>query len=183
MERETADWQEEGSGRVAFLGLGIMGEPMAANLARAGFDLSVWTRTGEKAERFAAEHGVRAAATPAEAAEGATAAVIDGGGRARRSSRCSWATTGPPGALAGGGLCVDMSTIAPTAALGSAARLAEARPGLRGRAGHRLAAAGRGRQRSRSWWGPRTRPSPGRDRCSRPWAGWWCTSGPPVTGR
>ena len=44
-------------GRVAFLGLGIMGWPMAANLARAGFELAVWTRTGEKAERFAAEHG------------------------------------------------------------------------------------------------------------------------------
>ena len=43
--------------KVAFFGLGIMGGPMAANLARAGFDLSVWTRTREKAERFAAEHG------------------------------------------------------------------------------------------------------------------------------
>ena len=61
--------------RVAFLGLGIMGWPMAANLARAGFDLAVWTRTGEKAERFAAEHGAVAAATPAEAAEGADAAI------------------------------------------------------------------------------------------------------------
>ena len=82
---------EAGAGRVAFLGLGIMGEPMAANLARAGFDLSVWTRTGEKAERFAAEHGVRAAATPAEAAEGATAAVtmvVDApGGRAGAAGR------------------------------------------------------------------------------------------------
>src|SRR5919201_1851944 len=59
--------------RVAFCGLGIMGGPMAANLARAGFELSVWTRTVEKAERFAAEHGARAAATPAEAAEDAEA--------------------------------------------------------------------------------------------------------------
>ena len=39
------------------MGLGIMGGPMAANLARAGFELSVYTRTREKAERFAAEHG------------------------------------------------------------------------------------------------------------------------------
>ena len=37
--------------RVAFCGLGIMGGPMAANLARAGFELSVYTRTREKAER------------------------------------------------------------------------------------------------------------------------------------
>ena len=43
-------------GRVAFCGLGIMGGPMAANLARAGFELSVYTRTCEKAEQFAAEH-------------------------------------------------------------------------------------------------------------------------------
>jgi 3-hydroxyisobutyrate dehydrogenase-like beta-hydroxyacid dehydrogenase len=54
--------------RVAFCGLGIMGGPMAANLARAGFELSVWTRTAGKAERFAAEHGARAGSTPAEAA-------------------------------------------------------------------------------------------------------------------
>ena len=57
--------------RVAFCGLGTMGGPMAANLARAGFDLCVWTHTEGKAERFAAEHGVRAADTPREAAEGA----------------------------------------------------------------------------------------------------------------
>ena len=41
----------------AFCGLGIMGGPMAANLASAGYELSVYTRTREKAERFAAEHG------------------------------------------------------------------------------------------------------------------------------
>ena len=61
--------------RVAFCGLGIMGGPMAANLARAGFELSVYTRTREKAERLAAEHGARAAGTPSKAAEGADAFV------------------------------------------------------------------------------------------------------------
>ena len=61
--------------RVAFVGLGIMGGPMARNLREAGFELSVYTRTREKAERFAAEHGARAAATPAEAAEGADAFI------------------------------------------------------------------------------------------------------------
>jgi 6-phosphogluconate dehydrogenase len=39
------------AGRVAFCGLGIMGGPMAANLGDAGFELSVYTRTKEKAER------------------------------------------------------------------------------------------------------------------------------------
>src|SRR5690349_23767074 len=44
-----------------------MGLPMAANLAAAGHTLTVWNRSPEKARRFAAEHGARAAASPAEA--------------------------------------------------------------------------------------------------------------------
>ena len=50
--------------RVAFLGLGIMGSRMAANLAKAGFELSVWNRTASKAERFAEQYGATLAATP-----------------------------------------------------------------------------------------------------------------------
>ncbi|CAN5223936.1 hypothetical protein BH20ACT20_BH20ACT20_02050 [soil metagenome] len=58
--------------RVAFLGLGIMGAPMAANLARAGFEVTAWNRTAEKAEALAAGHeGVTVAASPAEAAAAA----------------------------------------------------------------------------------------------------------------
>ncbi len=60
--------------RIGFAGLGIMGSRMAANLARAGHELTVWTRTAEKADRFAAEHGARAVATPAEL--GADAEVV-----------------------------------------------------------------------------------------------------------
>src|SRR5215203_5211575 len=77
-EAEAAQPAEPAAGpgrRVAFCGLGIMGGPMAANLARAGFELSVYTRTGEKAERFAEEHGARAAASPREAAEGASVVI------------------------------------------------------------------------------------------------------------
>jgi 3-hydroxyisobutyrate dehydrogenase-like beta-hydroxyacid dehydrogenase len=109
---------------VAFFGLGIMGWPMAANLARAGFELSVWTHSEGKAERFASEHGARAAATPREAAEGMEAAitmVVD-------SPEVSAVLLGDDGAvqaLADGGLCVDMSTIAPTAAREIGAALAE----------------------------------------------------------
>jgi 3-hydroxyisobutyrate dehydrogenase-like beta-hydroxyacid dehydrogenase len=111
-------------GRVAFLGLGIMGRPMAANLARAGVDLTVWSRTGEKAERFASEHGARAAATAAEAAEGADAAitmVVD-------APEVEAALLGEQGAaqsLPAGAVCIDMSTIAPSAALELAERMAE----------------------------------------------------------
>ncbi|MGI9184673.1 MAG: NAD(P)-dependent oxidoreductase [Solirubrobacteraceae bacterium] len=56
------------SDRVAFLGLGIMGSRMAANLARAGFALTVYNRTRATAEAFAAEHDARLADTPAAAA-------------------------------------------------------------------------------------------------------------------
>ncbi|MFN5583085.1 NAD(P)-dependent oxidoreductase [Gemmatimonas sp.] len=54
--------------RVAFLGLGAIGLPMARHLARPGHDLAVWNRTASNAEAFAADTGARLAATPAEAA-------------------------------------------------------------------------------------------------------------------
>lgn len=54
--------------RIAFLGLGAIGAPMARHLARPEFDLAVWNRTASKAVDFAAAHGARHAATPAEAA-------------------------------------------------------------------------------------------------------------------
>jgi len=57
--------------RVAFLGLGVMGGPMAGHLASAGHDVTVYNRTATKALAWVAEHGNRAAPTPAEAADGA----------------------------------------------------------------------------------------------------------------
>jgi 3-hydroxyisobutyrate dehydrogenase len=59
---------------VAFLGTGILGFPMAGNLAAAGFDVRAWNRTRGKAEPLA-EHGVTVVDTPAEAAEGADVLV------------------------------------------------------------------------------------------------------------
>lgn len=53
---------------VAFVGLGVMGYPMAGHLARAGHEVTVYNRTAEKARAWVAEHGGRACATPAEAA-------------------------------------------------------------------------------------------------------------------
>lgn len=58
------------SRRVAFLGLGVMGYPMAGHLARAGHDVTVYNRTGSRAEAWVEEHGGRAVATPAQAAAG-----------------------------------------------------------------------------------------------------------------
>jgi len=57
--------------RVAFLGLGVMGYPMAGHLARAGHAVTVYNRTGAKAEQWVAEYGGKSGATPAAAAEGA----------------------------------------------------------------------------------------------------------------
>ncbi|CAD5377881.1 Uncharacterized oxidoreductase Sfri_1503 [Pseudomonas sp. OF001] len=57
--------------KVAFLGLGVMGYPMAAHLLRNGHEVCVYNRTAEKARRWVAEHGGRSAATPREAAVGA----------------------------------------------------------------------------------------------------------------
>lgn len=56
---------------VAFLGLGVMGHPMAGHLARAGHRVTVYNRSGAKAQTWVGEYGGRAAATPRAAAEGA----------------------------------------------------------------------------------------------------------------
>jgi 3-hydroxyisobutyrate dehydrogenase len=108
--------------RVAFLGLGIMGRPQAANVCRAGFDLTVWNRTRARAESFAEEHrGVEVAESPAEAARGAGVVI-------------SMVPDGPEveevlfaaaDGMAEGALAVDMSTIAPTASVSIGRRLGE----------------------------------------------------------
>ena len=105
--------------RVAFLGLGIMGSRMAANLARAGFDLNVWNRTSATAYGFCSEHGAELATTPAEAVDGVEIVVtmlVDG------AQVESVLTDARPSA---GTLCIDCSTIGPTATRAIAARLAE----------------------------------------------------------
>jgi 3-hydroxyisobutyrate dehydrogenase len=110
--------------RVAFAGLGIMGAPMAANLVRAGLEVAVYTRTREKAERFAAEHnGARAAATPADAARDADAfvSIVPD---APQVEEILFGDDGAAAALADGALVLEMSTISPTASRGIAARLA-----------------------------------------------------------
>jgi 3-hydroxyisobutyrate dehydrogenase len=57
--------------KVAFLGLGVMGYPMAGHLARAGHHVTVFNRTSKKAERWIEEYGGNLARTPREAAAGA----------------------------------------------------------------------------------------------------------------
>jgi 3-hydroxyisobutyrate dehydrogenase-like beta-hydroxyacid dehydrogenase len=57
--------------RVAFIGLGVMGHPMAGHLAKAGLDVTVYNRTYSKAEQWVTQYGGRAARTPREAAANA----------------------------------------------------------------------------------------------------------------
>ena len=59
------------SRKVAFLGLGVMGLPMAGHLAKAGHQVTVYNRNAQKAQAWVSEFGGRAAATPREAAQGA----------------------------------------------------------------------------------------------------------------
>jgi 3-hydroxyisobutyrate dehydrogenase-like beta-hydroxyacid dehydrogenase len=59
------------SRRVAFLGLGVMGHPMAGHLARAGHQVTVYNRSAAKAQAWVAEYGGQSAPTPREAAAGA----------------------------------------------------------------------------------------------------------------
>src|SRR3954469_24211565 len=57
------------SAKVAFIGLGVMGFPMAGHLKAKGYDVTVYNRTGAKAQDWAAKHGGKTAPTPAAAAK------------------------------------------------------------------------------------------------------------------
>ncbi|MEP1901992.1 MAG: NAD(P)-dependent oxidoreductase, partial [Nitratireductor sp.] len=57
--------------KVAFLGLGVMGYPMAGHLKKAGHEVTVYNRTAAKAEKWVAEHGGASAPTPKQAVAGA----------------------------------------------------------------------------------------------------------------
>jgi 3-hydroxyisobutyrate dehydrogenase len=59
------------SAKVAFIGLGVMGFPMAGHLKAKGYDVTVYNRTSSKAEDWVKKHGGRSAPTPAAAAKGA----------------------------------------------------------------------------------------------------------------
>ena len=96
--------------KVAFIGLGVMGYPMAGHLAAAGHDVTVYNRTGEKAERWVAEHGGARAATPRAAAEGAEVVMACVGNDDDLRAVC----LGEDGAFAGmgaGTVFVDHTTV------------------------------------------------------------------------
>ena len=96
--------------KAAFLGLGVMGYPMAGNLQKAGHDVTVYNRTTAKAEKWAAEFGGSYATTPREAAKGADFVMSCVGNDDDLRSVC----TGDEGAFAGmasGSIFVDHTTV------------------------------------------------------------------------
>ena len=107
--------------RIAFIGLGIMGLPMAGHLLKAGFPITVYNRTASRASDLV-RAGARQAATPAEAAIGADfviSIVTDG-------PDVEQVLLGPDGAVHGaqpGAVFIDMSTISPETARNLADRL------------------------------------------------------------
>jgi len=97
------------SQRVAFLGLGVMGLPMAGHLALAGHQVTVYNRSPAKAEAWAAEFKGTSAPTPAQAATGADIVFCCVGNDADLRA----VTLGPDGAFAGmkkGAIFVDHTT-------------------------------------------------------------------------
>jgi 2-hydroxy-3-oxopropionate reductase len=94
---------------VAFIGLGVMGGPMAGHLARAGHEVTVYNRTTAKAQAWVAANGGGSAATPAAAAMGAEAVFVCVGNDADVAA----VATGPDGALgamSAGSVLVDHTT-------------------------------------------------------------------------
>ena len=96
--------------KVAFLGLGVMGYPMAGHLQAAGHEVTVFNRTAAKAEKWAAQHGGTAAVTPAAAASGAEFVMACVGNDDDLRAIC----TGEGGAFSGmteGAIFVDHTTV------------------------------------------------------------------------
>lgn len=100
--------------RVAFLGLGRMGSPMAANIAAAGFPVTAYNRTIAKAEELAAAAGTQVAATPAAAVAEADIVITMMANADALRDVCD----GPAGILASlrpGAIVIDMGTTGPEA--------------------------------------------------------------------
>ncbi len=95
--------------KVAFLGLGVMGYPMARHLKAKGHEVTVYNRTASKAEQWASEHGGRSAKTPREAAQGQEIVFACVG----NDDDLRQVTLGPDGAFQGmsaGAIFVDHTT-------------------------------------------------------------------------
>ncbi|MGI6611136.1 MAG: NAD(P)-dependent oxidoreductase [Limnochordia bacterium] len=109
--------------RVGFIGLGIMGRPMAGHLLKAGYPLTVWNRSSAAVDALVQE-GAQAASGPADVARGSDIVFTMVGD----SSDVEQVILGPGGVLAGarpGLVIIDMTTISPEVTRGIAARCGE----------------------------------------------------------
>jgi 2-hydroxy-3-oxopropionate reductase len=109
--------------KIGFIGLGIMGRPMALNLLKAGFDLTVWARRAASMQPLV-DAGAKTAANPAELARAVDVAIS----MVADAPDVEQVMLGEQGVAAAGKvgmIAIDMSTILPTAARGIAARLKE----------------------------------------------------------
>lgn len=110
--------------KVAFIGLGVMGYPMAGHLVKAGHEVTVWNRTAAKAEAWTKEHKGRRANSPAEAAKGVRFVMTCVGNDDDLRS----VVLGSQGALAGmgkGSILVDHTTASAEVAQELAAKAGE----------------------------------------------------------
>ncbi len=110
--------------RIGFVGLGTMGAAMAANLRKAGFELTVWNRTPGRAADLVAL-GAQEAATPAAVAARSDV-VVSCVSDTPDVEAVLFGEDGVAQGLASGGLVIDCSTISPGATAGFAKRLADA---------------------------------------------------------
>jgi 3-hydroxyisobutyrate dehydrogenase len=109
--------------RIGFVGLGTMGAAMAANLRRAGFEVTVWNRTPGRAGELV-DLGAREAATPA-AVGAASDVVVCSVSDTPDVEAVLFGEDGVAHGLAAGGLVIDCSTISPSATASFAQRLAD----------------------------------------------------------
>jgi 3-hydroxyisobutyrate dehydrogenase-like beta-hydroxyacid dehydrogenase len=98
--------------KLGFLGLGLMGYPMARNLLRAGHEVALWSHTAGKAQKLAGEGKGRACGTPAEVAQSADCMFLCVGDTAM-SRRVILGADGIIGGARRGTVVADASTIAP----------------------------------------------------------------------
>lgn len=96
--------------RIAFIGTGVMGGPMAGHLIKAGHSVTVYNRTRARADAWAAAYGGTVAATPAEAARGADA-VLTCVGNDDDLAAVTLGGDGAFGAMAKGAVFVDHTTV------------------------------------------------------------------------
>src|SRR3569833_3048292 len=110
--------------KLGFLGLGIMGGPMAQHLVSAGHEVAVWSHNREKAKAYASKHGATYCDTPAEVAKRAECAFLSVGNTAMSRE----VILGADGLIVNakaGFTVVDCSTVSPTESAAMASELKE----------------------------------------------------------